>query len=151
MDAYVTITGNLGTEVDFTTDSGTARAHFRMAHTRRRRRGSEWSEDQPLWVRVNCGYQLASNVKDSLAKGDAVIVSGRLRVFGWVDQGGHTHEMLIIDADTVGHDLTRGRARFSRGSRQVDSGQAGAEAVPDHRPQTDSVLGDRRPTAGDAA
>lgn len=117
MNAQVTMTGNLGTEVSYSVDSGIARAHFRMAHTRRRRRGEEWVDDQTMWVRVNCSYQLATNARASLGKGDAVVVAGRLRVFGWVSDDGISHEMLIIDAETIGHDLTKGTTQFTRSAQ----------------------------------
>lgn len=125
MDARVTINGNVGGPVEFlTTQTGKSRAVFRLACTPRFQRQGSWTDDQTIWLRITCWRGLAANVAESVNKGDPVIVSGKLRNSVWDDDDGH-HQRLELDADSVGHDLTRGVSTFrkvvrSDGSEDID-------------------------------
>ena len=57
-----------------------------------------------------------THVAASVRKGDPVIVVGRLRTSVWTKDG-QTRERLGLEAETVGHDLSRGTAIFRRASR----------------------------------
>ncbi len=57
---------------------------------------------------------LAANAAFSLNKGDRVVVTGRLKIRPWTDSSGRTGTSVDLDAESVGHDLAWGTARFTR-------------------------------------
>ena len=112
MDASVQMTGHVGTEVELR--GGGKVAAFRLACTPRvRGKDGEYSDGNTTWIDVTCFRSLAANIHQSLRKGDAVIVIGKLRTSVW-SQDGQTRERLGLEADTVGHDLLRGTAMFRK-------------------------------------
>ena len=114
MDAVVHITGYAGTDVEVR-GNGTV-ATFRLASTPRVRSKGEWTDGNTTWLEVSCFRALAEHVFASVHRGDAVVVVGRLRTSVW-EKDGQTHERLALEADTVGHDLTRGVTVFRRRPR----------------------------------
>jgi single-strand DNA-binding protein len=62
---------------------------------------------------VTAFRQLALNIAACVAKGDRIVVSGRLSVRDW-ESGDRSGTVVEIDADAVGHDLTWGTATYSR-------------------------------------
>ena len=54
-----------------------------MAVTPRLRRGGDWVDGETTWYTVTAWRALADHVRDSVLKGDAVIVHGRLRTETW--------------------------------------------------------------------
>jgi single-strand DNA-binding protein len=115
MEALVQMTGYAGTEVDVR-GSGSVSA-FRLACTPRvRSKGGEYSDGNTTWIDVTCFRSLATHVAASIRKGDPVIVVGRLRTSVW-EKDGQTRERIGLEAETVGHDLTRGTAIFRRTPR----------------------------------
>lgn len=117
MDAYVQLTGNVGGAVEFR-NNGVPIASFRLAHTPRVRRNGEWVDAPTTWITVTCFRGLAENVTASLQKGHPVVVMGRLRTNVWSKEG-VTYERLVLEATTVGHDLTRGIASFHRARQET--------------------------------
>lgn len=114
MDANVSISGNLGTEVDFISKDGWSGGRFRIAQTPRYFRDGQWVDGETTWMSVRVSGRLAQNCKQSLAKGDPVVVVGRLRTQAWVTEEGVRREQLVIQASSVGHDLQRGTSAFIR-------------------------------------
>jgi single-strand DNA-binding protein len=115
MEALVQMTGYAGTEVDVR-GNGSVSA-FRLACTPRvRDKGGQYSDGNTTWIDVTCFRSLATHVAASIRKGDPVIVVGRLRTSVW-EKDGQTRERLGLEAETVGHDLTRGTAIFRRAQR----------------------------------
>ena len=106
MDANVSFTGNLGTDVEMKIGEGWRGARFRVAHTPRVMRQGEWVDGTTTWLSVHVYGRLADNCAASLHKGDPVMVTGRLRTRNWIDDEG-SHEQLIIVASNVGPDLPR--------------------------------------------
>ncbi|MFJ3215652.1 single-stranded DNA-binding protein [Kitasatospora sp. NPDC086801] len=131
----VTVVGNVATEVSYgETGSGVPMANFRLGCTERRydRQRECWVDGETQWLTVTAWRALAVNLIGSLAKGDPVLVSGRLRVREWVD-GGAKRTRAEIDARSVGHDLTRGTSAFRwaagvRGQPPGAAGQDGAQS-----------------------
>ncbi|MFF2544570.1 single-stranded DNA-binding protein [Kitasatospora sp. NPDC058063] len=134
-ETHVTVVGNVATEVSYgETGGGVPMANFRLACTERRydRQRECWVDGETQWVTVTAWRALAVNLIGSLAKGDPVLVSGRLRVREWAD-GEVKRSRAEIDARSVGHDLTRGTTAFRwaagvRGQPPGGPGPAGAEA-----------------------
>ena len=118
MEAAVWITGNVGSEVEVKEfREGATYASFRLACTPRLWRGGQWGDDETTWLGVVCNKALALNVKSSIGKGDPVVVVGRLRTERWTDPQGVRHERLRLDAQSVGHDLSRGTSVFRKSTR----------------------------------
>ncbi|HZL75002.1 MAG TPA: single-stranded DNA-binding protein [Propionibacteriaceae bacterium] len=114
MEALVHMTGYAGSEVEVR-GNGTVSA-FRLACTPRLRTKSGWADGNTTWIEVSCFRLLAEHVAASVRKGDAVMVAGKLRASVW-EKDGQAHERLVLEADTVGHDLNRGTSVFRRRPR----------------------------------
>ncbi|MEV0397601.1 single-stranded DNA-binding protein [Polymorphospora rubra] len=117
-DTNVTIIGNVLTAPEWrrTTQTGTLVANFKVASTARRldRENNRWVDGNSLRVRVNCWRKLAEGVASSLMVGDPVVVVGRMYTRDWTDTDGNHRVMYELEAVAVGHDLSRGRAKFVR-------------------------------------
>lgn len=118
MDSMVTMRGNVGSPVSFKCGDSSdgrkwSRAEFRLGSTRRLRRpDGEWADAGTTWISVEAWAALAEGVRGSLEKGDPVLVSGRLRTDEWADDNGQVQSRLVLAAEAIGHDLSRGRTRF---------------------------------------
>ena len=136
MDAIITLTGNLGADPRIRTvgPEQTPVTEFNIAHTPRLRQGDEWKDGATTWYRITCWRRLAENVVGSLRRGDAIIVTGRLRPTEWIDKNGVVQRSDEVDAITVGPDLSRGRAYVMRTGRVAsgtpETAGEGEEAVP---------------------
>lgn len=122
MEAEIVINGNVGGEVDWRDhEEYVGRATFTLACTPAVRRNGAWEELPTAWYRVTCWRRLAANVRDSIRKGDAVIVSGRLRLDRWTDESGAQREAFTVEAAWVAHDLRRGASTFRRASARPEA------------------------------
>ena len=65
-------------------------------------------------MNIQCWRTLADNVRASVHKGEPVLVVGRLQIRRFEDQEGAPRTVVEIEAMSIGHDLTRGVAQFSR-------------------------------------
>jgi single-strand DNA-binding protein len=101
------------------TPEGLSVTSFRLASGSRRfdKDSGAWTDGDTNWFTVVAFRQLADNANQSLAKGDRVWVSGRLKVRDW-DNGERTGTTVEIEADCLGHDLLFGTSAFERVSRQ---------------------------------
>ena len=115
-DSYVTVQGWVGGEVDVRPVGDTQVASFRVGSTPRYLKGGTWVDGQTSWYTVNCWRQLGRNVKDSVRRGDAVIVHGRVRVDVWEREGMPNSVTWVVDAQQVGHDLNKGTSNFLKGA-----------------------------------
>lgn len=88
---------------------------FRLASTQRRfdRAQQRWVDGETNWYTVTSFRQLASNAATSVAKGDRVVVSGRLRIREW-DTGERKGTNVDVEADVIGHDLAWGTSAYTR-------------------------------------
>jgi single-strand DNA-binding protein len=127
-DVTVTFSGFVATTPTlFSSPSGTDFTSFRIAQTRRyldRERG-EWVDGRTLWFTVKAFKHVARNVATSLHKGDPVVVTGRLSVDEWTGPDG-PRSSLVVEATSLGHDLTLGESRFARTVHRRDEGQGAA-------------------------
>jgi single-strand DNA-binding protein len=116
MTDNVTLTGLVATTPrHIVTSDGLAITSFRLASAQRRydRVRQQWIDSDTNWYTVSMFRNLALNGALSIAKGDRVIVVGRLRIRDWenTERSGTTVE---IEADAIGHDLTWGTTKFER-------------------------------------
>ncbi len=110
--------------------TGSLVANFRVASTSRRyeRETGRWVDGNSLRVRVTAWRKLAEGVASSIAVGDPVVVYGRLFTRDWKDENGTSRVSYEIEAFSIGHDLSKGRAKFFRSkSAGVNSEIAGAD------------------------
>jgi single-strand DNA-binding protein len=111
-ESYVTIQGWVGGDVDLRDVGDTQVASFRVGSTPRYNKGGTWVDGQTSWYTVNCWRNLGRNVKESVQRGDAVIIHGRVRVDVWEREGKPSSVQWVVDALYVGHDLTKGTSAF---------------------------------------
>jgi single-strand DNA-binding protein len=112
----ITVVGNIATAPERgSTTTGIATLSFRMATNHRRQDSTgAWVDASTNWFEVKAYRALAENAAASLSKGDAVIVTGRLRLREWENKEGRRNLSVEIDADSIGPDLRRGRGTFHR-------------------------------------
>jgi single-strand DNA-binding protein len=105
------------------TSEGLPITNFRLAATQRKfnRSTQTWEYGETNWFTVTAFRQLAMNFAGSIAKGDRVLVSGRLRIRDW-ENGERAGTIVEIDASSVGHDLNWGTASFTRSAKADAAG-----------------------------
>ncbi len=118
-DTYMTIVGHV---VDAPrmrmTKSGHAVTNFRVASTSRRfdREHQRWVDNATLYVNITCWRAMAENVALSLHKGQPVLVTGR-----YYSREYEINETVRVsyelEANAVGHDLSRGTSEFCKITR----------------------------------
>jgi single-strand DNA-binding protein len=117
-DTTVTIVGNAlnAPELRRTNGTSTLVASFRVASTSRRydRDSGRWVDGPSLRVRVTCWRRLAEGVTQSVVTGDPLVVTGRMFTRDWVGDDGQHRVSYELEAIAVGHDLSRGFAKFTR-------------------------------------
>lgn len=117
-DNTITVTGNVCAElVSRTTPNGAEVTSLRLASTPRRFRNGTWEDGETNYFTVNCWRTLGRNVFASVHRGDPVVVEGVLRVRKW-ENSGSSGTSVEIEAQSVGLDLARGTAVFSRTRRE---------------------------------
>lgn len=128
-------TGNVGQDVQYRElDDFGGYANFNLAITPRVRKDGNWVDGATTWVRVTAWRLLAAHVRDSVRKGDPVVVYGRLDTRRWTDDRGTVHDELTLEANAVGHDLRRGVSQFQR------TGRPPAELSPRYETELDADL-----------
>jgi single-strand DNA-binding protein len=116
-EAQVNLAGYVATDPKFKkVADDISSARLRVAYTARRRdkETGEWSDGPTSFVNIQCWRTLADNVRVSVRKGEPVLVMGRLQIRRFEDQEGAARTSVEIEAMSIGHDLTRGVAQFSR-------------------------------------
>ena len=116
MSDQVTVAGLVATTPrHLVTQDGLPITSFRLASSHRKfdRNQNKWIDGETNWFTVTTFRQLAINSAGSVAKGDRVIVTGKLRVRDW-DNGERAGTSVEIEADVLGHDMTWGSSVFTR-------------------------------------
>ncbi len=149
-DTYVTVTGNVVADPALVvTERGTHVLNMRVASTARRydRATQEWRDASTLYATVCCWRSLAENVAASFSKGDPVVATGKLRVRSYKSKkDGSPRVSVELDASAVGHDLSRGVARFQKAARSTITERRAAEELA----QTWAVAAEQATTADGA-
>jgi single-strand DNA-binding protein len=143
MDPFLTLIGRLANDPSQSvTANGLKVTRFRLASGGRRpdRAGGGWVDVDPLFMTVICWRQLGDNVMQSLSKGDAVVVRGRLTYREWDDAGGGRQSRYEMQATTVGPDLARYVVTLSRPLRELPDLPAlpAQPGQPEGEPQRDA-------------
>ncbi len=114
-ETMVTVVGNVATTPVYRELPSGPVARFRLAVTTRYFDAVKdtWQDGHTNFFTVWAKRALGKNVQASLAVGEPVIVQGRLRVRD-EERGGQHWTSADIDAQAVGHDLSRGTSAFRR-------------------------------------
>jgi single-strand DNA-binding protein len=144
-ETYVTVLGWVGSEPDFKQIGGqNARVTFRLGSTPRQyNRSLDTYVDKPTtWFSVECWRHLAQNAFESVHVGQPILVTGRLRTHEWTDDTGETRSRVVLEAFSLGHDLTRGTTTFTKVPLRSATATASADtltSVPDSGPAETST------------
>lgn len=114
----ITLVGNLTRDPKLRfTPSGLAVVKFGLAinNNYTDRNGAKVEESH--FYEVEAWRELASNVAESLAKGDRVIVSGQLKYQAWENEAGEKRSKLVVAADSIGPDLRWATAEITHVER----------------------------------
>ena len=124
-DTVITVVGNLTGDPELRfTPSGAAVANFTVASTPRSfdKNTNEWKDGEALFLRCSIWRQAAENVAESLQKGMAVIVQGRLKQRSFDTKEGEKRTVYELDVDEVGPSLKWATAKVNRTQRSGGGG-----------------------------
>jgi single-strand DNA-binding protein len=114
-DNHTTIVGNLVDDPELRfTNNGIAVANLRVAVTQRMQQDGEWHDGDTSFLKVNVWRGQAEHLVDSLAKGDRVMVTGRLRQRTWETAEGERRSVTELEANEVGASLKWATAKVER-------------------------------------
>ncbi len=119
-DTVITVVGNLTADPELRfTPSGAAVANFTVASTPRTfdKNTNEWKDGEALFLRCSVWRQAAENVAESLQRGTAVIVQGRLKQRSYETKEGEKRTVYELDVDEVGPSLRWATAKVTKASR----------------------------------
>lgn len=87
--------------------SGVAVCRLRLVASDRRKnqQTNEWEDGDSLWINATCFKQLAENVAESVHKGDALVVTGKIKTDQWETQSGEKRSANVLVLDTVAADM----------------------------------------------
>jgi single-strand DNA-binding protein len=154
-EAQVSMTGYVATQPLYRkVGNGASVVSMRVAWTPRHidRGTGEWVDGNTSYLTVSCWRKLADNVALCLRKGDPVVVKGRLSVRDY-EKDGMPRIEVVVDASSVGHDLSRGAAHFLRTKRapgetaadQMATGFAVGDLPGDEGMQRGDIMPDASP------
>ena len=125
-DTHVTITGNLTADPELKfTPNGAAVANVRVAVTARVRDGNTWRDGDTSFYRVTAWRDLATNLTDSLSKGDRVVIVGQLRMRSWETPEGEQRSVVEVTAEEVAPSLRWAIAKPERAARKANGNDKG--------------------------
>lgn len=120
----VTIHGNLTRDPELrTTSSGGTVVNLTIASTERvyDRQTNQWSDGTPIYLNCSAwdtqGTHLASNIASTLAKGMAVVATGKLNQRNYQDKNGIERTVIELRLSDIGPSLIRASAQVSRNQR----------------------------------
>lgn len=150
MTDTITLTGLVATQPrHIVTSEGLAITSFRLASNQRRfdRGQNAWVDGDTNWYTITAFRQLGVHAASSIEKGQRVIVTGRVRIRDW-ESGEKNGTSIEIDAEALGHDLSWGRATFTRSviAAKPDTDAGDDSAGSGAEPEPESELSDSSST-----
>lgn len=139
MATTVSVVGTIATDPKYSESPGKQHhCSFRLACNDRRfdTDKQEWIDGETSWFTVNTFRAMAEHANMSFAKGDRVIVMGRLRMRDWqtAERSGTT---VIIDAEALGHDIRWGMGKFVRVKPRDEDARQATQSEPGDSGHTD--------------
>jgi single-strand DNA-binding protein len=115
-----TITGNLAANPEIVQAGSINITKFRVIENTGEYRGGKYVEHEtPTTHFVEAKFELGENTAATLHRGDPVIVTGREHTNSWGPDDNRSYGR-VIDADTVGVDLSRAVAQIRRTTKADD-------------------------------
>lgn len=127
-EIIITVPGNLTADPELRfTGNGVPVANFIVASTPRTydRQSNQWRDEETTFLKCTAWRDTAENVAETLTKGAAVIVSGKLITRKFKTREGEDRTAHEIDVDNVGPSLRYASAQVSRNARKNSNGQQG--------------------------
>lgn len=113
-----TITGNLAADPEVVKAGTVNITKFRVIENTGEYRGGKFvPHDNPTTHFVEARFELGENAAATLQKGTAVIVVGKEHTNSWGDEGAKQYGR-VIDADSIGVDLSRATAVVTKNARE---------------------------------
>jgi single stranded DNA-binding protein len=100
-----------------------------VAVTQRIQQDGQWRDGDTSFLKVNVWRGQAEHLADSLAKGDRVMVTGRLRQRSWETPEGEKRSVTELEADEVGASLKRATAKIERTSQRGNGERNATRAI----------------------
>ncbi|WP_082487364.1 single-stranded DNA-binding protein [Leifsonia sp. Root112D2] len=126
----ITIEGNLTADPVYgESENGTKYAKFTVAVTDRKLEDGKWIDGDTQFHRTTVFGHTAEHVRESITKGDTVLVNGTLEFRHWTDQA--TSEARVsteIVADAIGPSLRYVSAELNRRTPKADGPAASTTA-----------------------
>lgn len=113
----ITIEGNLTADPELRfTPGGKAVLNFSIAHNTRRynKDTNQWEDGEPTFIRGSYWGQPAENASQSLTKGTAVIITGRIQQRNWTNKEGENRSALELQAESISPSLKWATATIQR-------------------------------------
>lgn len=124
----ITVVGNLTADPELRfTKSGKAVASLNVAESQRIKDGDTWKDGDTTYWRVTAWDGLAEHIGDSLAKGQRVIVTGRIASRTYETREGEKRTVYEISADAVGPDLKWATAKVERTGKGSGGGRSASD------------------------
>src|SRR5690242_545796 len=119
-ETVITVVGNLTADPELRyTQNGLAVANFTIASTPRTfdKQANEWKDGEALFMRCSVWRDTAENVAESLARGMAVIATGRLKQRSYDTKEGEKRTVVEMEVDEIGPSLRRATAKVNKTQR----------------------------------
>jgi single-strand DNA-binding protein len=101
--AQITIQGNIGKEpeIKFSGDLGIAK--FSVAETPRTKNKTtgQWEDGETMWFNVVFFGSQAEAIVDNYAKGDTILLIGKLRQSSYTDKNGDTKASMEVVGESI--------------------------------------------------
>lgn len=114
--------GRLGRDPEITfSASGTAIAKLSIVTSKRRLVDNTWTDTETSWWRVTAFGDTAEQAAEQLAKGDLVMVSGRIKMREWEDpKDGSKRSAAEVTADDLAKVVKRPRSSAAASQAAAD-------------------------------
>lgn len=99
-----------------------------IAKDRKRDSNGEWVDGDPIFIDILVFGKQAENLAESVAKGDTVLVKGRLSPNNWTDKEGNERKDVRIMVDEIGVSVRWNPARTPTVSGDAKPAPAAAPA-----------------------
>lgn len=104
-----------------------------VAKDRVRDSNGAWSDGEPMFINAVVFGKQAENLTDSIAKGDSVVIVGRLAPNKWTDKEGVEHNDVQIKVEEIGPSVQFATAKTPRhmeanGTASPNQGSQSTEA-----------------------
>ncbi|WP_328998014.1 single-stranded DNA-binding protein [Kribbella sp. NBC_00709] len=129
-DTYVTVMGWVGSDPEFKAVGQQPHATFRIGSTPRQfdKTLQRFVDKPTTWFTVDCWRILAQNAFDSIRVGQPIIVTGRLRTHEWTNDAGAQVTRVVLEAFSIGHDLSKGTTTFTKNPPRAETASATSPA-----------------------